>query len=234
MKDEVLRLVDRRWPDPFYATPRVVWEEYMDTISADAFLLYHIYRYHANSNTGKCWPSISKIAKRLGWGWRRVKNARNELEAVGLISVKSREKGRVAVVTMLRPKPLSQGHRSAPEQGEEPLSQGHTPMPQGQRPMPQGHTNNTKQQEYMNNNTSQYCLSLLLSLLDREAMSHEIKKAKEFVQHCTEERILDVVDWARTREKPFGAAVHALEGGYPVRGPQWLPPIQRPKKKGEQ
>ena len=238
MEEEPLCLVDSRWPDPFYATPKVVWEEYMDTISADAFLLYHIYRYYAGSNTGKCWPSISKIAKRLGWGWRRVKNARNELEEVGLISVKTREKGRVAIITMLRPKPLSQGHR---------------PMPQGQRPMPQGHTNNTKEQEYSNNTTSQFCLSLLLSLLDREPMSHEIKKAKEFVQHCTEERILDVVDWARTREKPFGAAVHALEGGYavgprpperpvrgplrpkrPVRGPQWLPPVQRLDKKGDQ
>jgi len=101
MEQEVLRLVDGRWPDPFYATPRVVWEEYMDIISSDAFLLYHVYRYHAHSNTGKCWPSTSKIAKKLGWGWRRVKKARNKLEEGGLISVKSREKGRVAAVGYL-------------------------------------------------------------------------------------------------------------------------------------
>lgn len=119
MESEVLRLVDRRWPDPFYATPKVVWEEHMDIISSNAFVLYHIYRYHVDSNT----------------------------------------------------------------------------------------------------------------------------RAKELVQHFPEERVIDVIDWARTRDKPFGAAVHALEGGYPLdpkpreapsRGPQWLPPIQRPNKKGDQ
>ena len=243
MKDEVLGLVDDRWLDPFYATPKVVWEEYMDVISPDAFLLYHIYRYHANSNTGKCWPSISKIAKRLGWGWQRVRNARDELEKEGLISVKTREKGRVAIITMLRPKPLSQGHRSPPAQGEKPLSQGHRPMPQGQRPMPQGHTNNNKEQEYKNKTSSKFLLTLFLDLLGRKPEPYEIKKAKEFVQHLPADRIIEVVEWARTKEKPFGAAVHALEGGYPVgpkpheapiRGPQWLPPVQRPKRKSDQ
>jgi len=225
----------------------------MDTISADAFLLYHVYRYHANSNTGKCWPSISKIAKRLGWGWKRVRSARDELERQGLISVKTREKGRVAIITMLRPKPLSQGHRSPPEQGEKPLSQGHRPMPQGQRPMPQGHTNNNNKQEYTNKTSSKFLLTLFLDLLGTKPRPYEIKKAKQLVQRFPEERVMDVIDWARTREEPFGAAVHALEGGYrvdpkphdaavrgplhpkrPVRGPPYLPPIQRPKKKGEQ
>jgi len=234
---EVLRLVDGRWPDPFYATPKVVWEEYTDIISADAFLLYHVYRYHSDSHSGKCWPSISKIAKRLGWGWNRVRNARDKLEKEGLISVKAREKGRVAIITMLRPKPLSQGH---------------TPMPQGQRPMPQGHTNNNHKQEYTNK-TSKVLLSLFLDLLGRKPKPYEIKRAKELVQRFPEERVIDVIDWARAREKPFGAAVHALEGGYPVgpkpheasirgplhpkrpvRGPQWLPPVQRPDKKGDQ
>jgi len=69
MQDFVLRLVGGHWPDPFYATPKVVWEEYVGLISADAFLLYHVYRYHAHSNTGKCWPSISMIARKLGWSW---------------------------------------------------------------------------------------------------------------------------------------------------------------------
>lgn len=251
MQQEVLRLVGGQWPDAFYATPKVVWREYLGVISADGFLLYHVYRYHADSNSGKCWPSLSMIARKLHWSWQRVRNARDELEAAGLISVKTGEKGRVAIITMLRPKPLSQGHRSPPEQGEKPLSQGHTPMPQGQRPMPQGHTNNTKEQEYKNNTSSEFLLTLFLDLLGRKPKPHEIKRAKELVQHFPEERVIDVVDWAHTRDKPFGAAVHALEGGYPVGpkpreasirgsqplpptgGPRWLPPVQRPKK-GEQ
>ena len=162
------------------------------------------------------------------------------------MSVKTREKGRVAVVTMLRPKPLSQGHRSPPAQGGKPLSQGH-------RPVSRGHTNKTKELEYKNNTSSKFLLTLFLDLLGRKPKPYEIKRAKELVQRFPEERVIDVIDWARTREKPFGAAVHALEGGYPldpkpreasirgplhpkrpVRGPPYLPPIQPPNKKGDQ
>jgi len=214
MQQEVLRLVGGQWRDAFYATPKVVWREYLGVISADGFLLYHVYRYHADSNSGKCWPSLSMIARKLHWSWQRVRNARDELEAAGLISVKSRDKGRVAVITMLRPKPLTYGD-----------------------------TNNNHKQEYTNKTNGKFLLTLFLDLLARKPRPYEIKKAKELVQRFPEERVMDVIDWARTREKPFGAAVHALEGGYPVgpnareapsRGPQRLPPIQRPNKKGDQ
>jgi len=236
MRDELLHLVDGQWPDPFYATPKVIWEEYTDIISSNAFLLYHVYRYHADSNTGKCWPSLSLIARKLRWSWQRVRNARDELEAVGLISVKSRDKGRVAVITMLRPKPITVRERR-------PIIVGESAITQDDRPLTDGETNNNHKQEYKNNTSSKFCLSLLLELLDRQPMPHEIKKANELVQHYPADRIIEVVEWARTKEKPFGAAVHALEGGYPVgpkpheapiRGPQWLPPVQRPNKKGDQ
>jgi len=239
-----LGLVDGRWPDPFYATPKVVWEEYMDIISSDAFLLYHVYRYHADSNSGKCWPSLSMIARKLHWSWQRVRNARDELEAAGLISVKSRDKGRVAVITMLRPKPITVRERR-------PIIIGESAITQDDRPLTDGETNNNHKQEYTNKTGSKFLLTLFLDLLGRKAKPYEIKRAKELVQHFPEERVIDVIDWARTREKPFGAAVHALEGGYPVgpnareapsrgsrslppaRGPRWLPAHPEAEEGGE-
>jgi len=125
------------------------------------------------------------------------------LEKEGLISVKTGEKGRVAVITMLRPKPITVRERS---------------VTQDDRPLMKGETNNNNQLEYKNN-TSQFCLSLLLSLLDREPIGHEMKAARELVQHLPADRIVEVVEWARNRQKPFGAARHALEEGYEV-GPK--------------
>ena len=203
MESEVLCLVDGKWPDPFYATPKVVWEDYMEMISPDAFLLYHVYRYYADSRSGRCWPSISAIARRLRWSWQRVRDARDELRDAALISVRNRGKGRVAIITMLRPKPVTLAY---------------SPVVHDARPISADDTNNNEEQE-LENNTSQFYLSLLLGLLDREPMPHEMKKAKELVQRLPGERVCDVVDWARTRKKPFGAAVHALEKGYEV-GPK--------------
>jgi len=235
MEDEVLRLVDGKWPDPFYATPKVLWEEYVGVISPNAFLLYHVYRYHADGHSGKCWPSISMIAKRLGWSWGRVKEARKELENAGLIDVEDRGKGRVGVITMLRPKPVTRHDRH-------PVALDTSPVAADDRPVIAADTNNT----YIKNNSttrrSSIYVPLLLSLLDRRPMAHEIRKAKELVERLPGYRILEVFQWAKSRDSPFGAAVHALEKGYPVgpkprsthvEGPQWLPPITRPGKNGD-
>lgn len=205
-------------------------------ISPNAFLLYNVYRYYADGHSGKCWPSMSMIAKRLGWCWERVRNARNELEAAGLISVEERGKGRVAVITMLRPKPITR-HESRP------ITHDDSPVVTDDRPIISDDTNKTKERDYINKTTSgSIYVPLLLNLLDREPMPHEIKKAKELVERLPGYRILEVFEWAKGRDSPFGAAVHALEKGYPVgpkpprthvEGPQWLPPITRPGKNGD-
>lgn len=242
---EVLRLFDGQWPDPFYATPNVVWEQYLGLISPNAFLIYHVYRYYASSHSGKCWPSISMIAKKLGWSWERVRNARNELEEVGLISIQSRGKGRVALITMLRPKPITRHERHPVALDARPIARDDSPIVHDYRGIVADDTNYNQEQEYINDTTTSSSLyvPLLLRLLDRKPMAHEMRKAKEVVDRLPGHRILEVLEWAKTRDSPFGAAIHALREGYPVRpkpektyppGPRWLPPVTRPKKEGHQ
>lgn len=81
-----IRARDERKPDHFWADKEIV-EDYLPDIGAIAFSVYMLLCYYARSSTGRAWPSIALMAKKLKLSAPTVRKSLTELQDAKLILI---------------------------------------------------------------------------------------------------------------------------------------------------
>lgn len=76
-----------RWPFNHAAIPWFILDDPPEGLGPYELSVYVHLRRHSNFQTGISWVAISTIAERLGASWSRIRQARDWLEAHGLIRV---------------------------------------------------------------------------------------------------------------------------------------------------
>jgi len=241
------RLVNGKWPESFVAISRATLKKLKGKVSAAALGILAAVHFEADFRNGKYAFSITKMAREWGWDWVQIRNARDELEKLLCISVEDRGRRRVSPVTILRNdlhglttkdytvKPCSLPRTSEDQDFKNTSAIPHTPRKEkrpatpcgGKRPGP-SHEERRSVNEGMDPEEVDFCRSELLDLVRdektgkrRKPYAHEKKLVEGFIRTVPVDRIFHVICYARTRKKPFGAAIHALRKGYPVGPPNF-------------
>lgn len=86
-----IRARDERKPDHFWADKEIV-EDYLPEMGAYAFSVYMLLCYYARAKTGRSWPSIATLAKKLKISKPTIRKALDELAKLKLILISETRK----------------------------------------------------------------------------------------------------------------------------------------------
>src|SRR5262249_7889134 len=102
---EVRDIRERGW---FWADNKLV-DVYLPTIGVTAFAVYMLLAKYTDAKTGKCYPSQTLIAEKLGVSRKRVRDAINTLIKHKLISKRKRRKSFVYALLKIKAQEADKG-----------------------------------------------------------------------------------------------------------------------------